>query len=192
MTLGEAFVDTRSSFELTALLVSWLAWTLMLIVASHLHHRIRRLEQAGTPTRERPYGHLLGRSLRELVGTARLLDMPRVVFFLSSGCSSCGQILREIASPSWPVPSAIVWTAGAPPDLPALNGTPVLDDGPRISASLGIRVTPFGLVADAHGRVVEAAPIAGLQSLAAMRASSELSETVFNAPMKGSNDELRH
>jgi len=52
MTLGEAFVDTRSSFVLAALLVSWLAWSLMLIVAGHLHHRIRRLEQAGTPTRE--------------------------------------------------------------------------------------------------------------------------------------------
>lgn len=187
MTPHEAlFLETRASFELAAFLVTWLAGAVLVIVAAHLHLRVRRLEQAGSSIRERPYGHLLGRSLSELVGTERLVGSPRVLFFLSSGCSSCAQILREIAAPSWTVPSAIVWTAGAPPDLPALNGTPLVDEGPRISDTLGIKVTPFGLVADASGRIVEAGPIAGPQSLAAMRASPELRrESVFNPPMNG-------
>jgi hypothetical protein len=41
----------------------------------------------------------------------------------------------------------------------------VLPDGPRLSAELGISVTPFALELDAHGHVTSAGPVTSLTAL---------------------------
>lgn len=164
-TLAESVLESRASFELAALFVTWVVIALLVVVIGSLHTRLRRLERAGAPpAAAAPYSHLVGRSVAELVDLTAVDRVPRVLFFVSSGCASCRRLLNEIAAPSWQVPSAVVWTdAWAPTSAP--DAVPLIPDGPRISAELGIRVTPFALVADADGRVVKAAPIASLESL---------------------------
>jgi hypothetical protein len=53
------------------------------------------------------------------------------------------------------------------PGGPPPPGITVLADGPRISAELGVRVTPFALVAGDDGKVGWAGPVTDLQTLAA-------------------------
>jgi hypothetical protein len=154
-------LSLESSFALAALLVSWVAIALLVLVVGSLHARLRRLERLDAAARPAPYASLLGRDLGALVGMA---EPPRALLFVSSSCSSCARLLDEIASPSSSLSTAIAWTDGEPPaDAPA--GATVLHDGARLSAELGVRVTPFALVADASGRVVRAGPVASLRSL---------------------------
>lgn len=162
MTLS--LVDSQASFELAALFVTWVAVMLLVVVVGGLHARLRRLEHAGRDARPAPYSHLLGRNIRDILGAEAGVTAPRVLFFLSSNCSSCARLLEELASPSWTIPSAIVWTDGTPPAQPP-PGSPIIASGPKLGAELGIRVKPFALVADVDGRVVKAGPVANLRSL---------------------------
>ncbi|HWC28316.1 MAG TPA: hypothetical protein VG474_17125 [Solirubrobacteraceae bacterium] len=162
MTLS--LLDSRASFELAAFFVSWVAVALLVVVVGSLHARVRRLEHAGPDARPAPYSHLLGRNIRDILGAEPGAAAPRVLFFLSSNCSSCARLLEELASPSWTIPSAIVWTDGTPPAQPP-RGSPIIASGPKLAAELGIRVKPFALVAGIDGRVVKAAPVANLHSL---------------------------
>lgn len=167
MKIAGSILTTEASFELSALFVTWVAVVLLIILVANLHARLRRLERAGAGADPRPvpYGHLLGRRVQDIVDTAPVGGLPRVLFFLSSNCASCARLLKEIGSPSWTVPSAIVWTDDAPPAQPSPERTPVLDYGPKLSAQLGIRVMPFALVTDGDGRVVKAGPVTSLSAL---------------------------
>ncbi|MGH2941846.1 MAG: hypothetical protein ACRDLN_03585 [Solirubrobacteraceae bacterium] len=158
------FLESQASFELAALFVTWVAVAALVVVVGGLHARLRRLEHVGRDARPAPYGHLLGRDLREVLGLEPGATAPRVLFFLSSNCSSCARLLEELASPSWTVPSAIVWTDGTPPAQPP-PGSSILASSPQLGAELGIRVKPFALVAGVDGRVVKAGPVANLHSL---------------------------
>lgn len=168
--MPESLLSSRASFGFAALLVTWVAVALLVLVVANLHIRLRRLEQ-GAPEGQKaaPYGHLLGRDVEEVVGAAAAGTRPRVVLFVSSSCGSCARLLAELTSPSWEVPTALVWTdAPRPPErVPA--GAVVVADGPRVSAEAGVRVTPFGLLVDEAGRVVQAGPVTSLQVLRASR-----------------------
>ena len=75
-------------------------------------------------------------------------------------------MLGDLPELSLTTPLAIAWTDHAPSPLPTLpTGTIVLDDGPGVSAALGIRATPFALVAGENGTVVKASPINSLTSI---------------------------
>jgi hypothetical protein len=168
MKVTGSLLSSQASFELAALFVTWIAVVFLLILVANLHARLRRLEHASAASRPVPYGHLLGRKVQDIVDTASISRLPRVLFFLSSNCSSCARLLSEIASPSWTVPSAIVWADDSPPEQPPPERTPVLGYGPKLSDELGIRVMPFALVADADGRVVKAGPVGSLSALGAV------------------------
>jgi hypothetical protein len=158
--------SSRSSFELAAFFVTWAVVTLLVVLVANLHARVRRLEQAaGQPTTNAPYGHLVGARVEDLVGAVGA-QRPRVLLFLSSSCGTCTRLVEEVTSPAWTVPSALLWTDRTPPAEIRSTRATILDDGPRISARLGIRVTPFALVADEVGRIVRAGPISTLQALA--------------------------
>lgn len=167
-------LDSQASFELAAFVATGIAIVLLILVVGNLHARLRRLEQSGnleqagnhapatTAAADAPYGHLLGKDLHDLTGAPR---HTHVLLVLSTHCGSCRRVLEDVASPSWTASTALLWTdsqqAGVAPD-----GVTVLENGPRISSELGIRVTPFALVADKAGRVVTAAPVRRLRSLA--------------------------
>jgi hypothetical protein len=157
-------VNSEASFALAALFVTWVAVVLLVVVVGNLHARLRRLEHAGRDARPAPYSHLLGRNLQDILGQVPGTTPPRALFFLSSNCPSCSRLLEELASQSWTIPSAIIWTEGSPPTPPPPD-IPILGHDSTLSAELGIRVKPFALIAGVDGRVVKAGPVSSLSSL---------------------------
>jgi hypothetical protein len=166
MTVIESLLNSRASFELAAFVVTWIAIALLVLVVVNLHTRVLRLErERGTSPPVQPYSHLLGKKIEDVVDFTAGDGQPRLLLFISSSCGSCRRVLDELTSPSWTVPTALVWTDEPLATTPRPDGAIVVEDGPRISADLGIRVTPFGVVADETGRVVQATPINSLRSL---------------------------
>jgi hypothetical protein len=166
-------LTVRAGFEVAAFFVSWAVMALLVVLVLGLHARLRRLEQgAGQQPRSAPYSHLLGRHVDELIGTTGTARRPRVLLFLSSGCPSCERVIEEVTSPAWTVPSALLWTDRTAPVPEHPSRDIVLDGGPRISAELGIRVTPFVLVADEVGHIVQAGPVNSLRSLGDLNRSA--------------------
>jgi len=162
--------ESQAGAAFAALVVTWVAVVLLVLVVAHLHARLRRLEQAdrapsaGGPDaaslRAPPYAGLVGRSLADFVGES---PVPRVLLVLSAGCTSCRRLLADLADPSWSIPTVLAWADGTPGGaLPV----PALPDGPSVAAALGVRVTPFGLVSDDDGRVIWAGPVTSLDTLA--------------------------
>jgi hypothetical protein len=157
-------LDFRSSFILAAMFVSWLAVALLALVAGNLHRRLQRVEGSLSVNAAAPYSGLLGKALRESLGEA--VPAPCVLVFLSANCQACKRVLGDLPSLSLSTPLAIAWTDHAPSPLPTLPlGTIVLNDGPEVSAALGIHATPFALVAGENGRVVKASPVNSLNSI---------------------------
>jgi len=157
-------LDFRSSFILAALFVSWVAVALLTLVLGNLHRRLQRVEGSLAVNRAAPYSGLLGKALRESLGET--IPAPCVLVFLSANCQACRRVVGDLPSLSLSTPLAIAWTDQAPSPLPALPlGTIVLDDGPKVSAALGINATPFALVAGENGTVIKASPINSLSSI---------------------------
>jgi hypothetical protein len=158
-------LDLKSNFVVAALFVTWIAVALLVLVIGNLYVRLQRLERVQpVPKAGMPYGHLVGRGMRELLGEA--LPSPCVYVFLSADCKSCKRVLGELPSLLLKTPLAITWVDRSPQPLPALPpGTIVLDEGPKVSTALGIRVTPFVLVTGEEGKVIKASPINSLSSL---------------------------
>jgi hypothetical protein len=160
-------LDARPGLVLTALVVTWVAVALLVLMVAHLHTRLGRLERAGAARPaarpdDAPFAALLGRPMTDLTGG----PAPRVLLVLSSSCRSCRRLLADLGEPDWTVPTALAWADGSP-GTPVGRHVEVLPDGPRISSALGVRVTPFGLVAGDDGRIVWAGPVTGLPALAA-------------------------
>jgi hypothetical protein len=174
----EALLDSRASFVLAALAVSWIAVVLLALVAANLHFRLAHLERSQRVQEpSTPYGHLLGRSLADLLGP-QLPAATRLAFVLSSDCPSCDRVLAELREAGAPgVPVALLWRDATPSPLPPLPaGVAVLDDGPQLSRTLGIGVSPFALAADAAGRIDRATPVGSVKTLAAMLANADRDE----------------
>jgi hypothetical protein len=172
--------NSRVSFEVAVMFVTWAAVAFLSIIIMHLHLRLQRLERASAPAAgAHPYGHFAGGRLDELlVGTA-LAVRPRIVVALSGGCASCERVLSEIASPLWTSPTLIMWTDQTPPVIPVLPASVmVAPDGPALAAKLGIRITPFALWADSHGVIVKASPVNSLNSLGVPLNGSHKAQTV--------------
>jgi hypothetical protein len=187
MPMLTAVLDFRSSFIIAALFVTWVAVLLLALVVGNLHVRLQRLEQlSATPQEAMPYGHLLGSRLHDLLDSP--VPAPGMIVFLSANCTSCKRVLDELGSLSRTVPFAIAWTDQMPTSLPALPpDTVILDEGAKVSTTLGIRVTPFVVVAGEDGRVVKAAPINSLSSLSdlAVGSADGLQARSSNGQVKG-------
>lgn len=159
-------LDARPGVVLAALVVTWVAVVLLVLMVAALHVRVARLERAGAARPaarpdDAPFAGLLGRTMTELTGG----PAPRVLLVLTSSCRSCRSLLADLAEPEWTIPTALAWADGSPGTAVGPHVT-VLPDGPRIGSALGVRVTPFGLVAGDDGRIAWAGPVTGLPALA--------------------------
>lgn len=183
-----SLLDSRASFELAAFLISWIAVALLMFVVMNLYTRVSRLErERGTAAPVQPYSHLLGRSVAELIDLPTGAGQPSLLLFLSPNCGSCRRILEQLDSPSWSMPTALVWTQEPPENLARPDGAVSVPGGPRISADLGIRVTPFALVLDETGRTVQASPVNDLDSLRPAEGVSPVGPSV-NSPDRGPHE----
>lgn len=165
MTNWWELLDSRMSFTVAALVVSWLATAYLALIAANLHVRVRALEQAArrAAAPATAYARLHGRSLRD--------DIPvpgsggAVVLFVSQACSSCRHVLAELAASPPGLPVAVAWTDGAADPLALPSGVALVPDGPRLAAELGVQVRPFALVLDHAGVVLRAGPVTSLRAL---------------------------
>jgi hypothetical protein len=170
----EALLGSRASFALAAFAVSWIAVVLLALVVANLHFRLVHLERSLPAAAEArtPYGHLLGRSLADVLGP-QLPAAARLAFLLSSDCPACDRVLGELRTAGAKGPVALLWRDETPSPLPQLpTGVVVLDDGPRLGRALGIGVSPFALTADAGGRIVRAVPVGSAKALAELLGES--------------------
>jgi hypothetical protein len=170
MTAFETFLSSQSSFALAALAVSWIAFVLLALVAANLHFRLAQLEQA-QPSAEQartPFGHLVGRSLVDILGPVHV-GRARLVLVLSSSCTSCDRVLEWLRQSAPAAPIALLWRDGTPSPPPSIPAGAVIVDGrPGLSSVLGVQVTPFALAADDTGRISRAVPVGNLDVLAAL------------------------
>ncbi len=183
-----SLLNTKMSFEIAALFVTWLTIALLTFAVGNLLVRLRRLEETiPAPQANKPYSHLLGKQLRELFGESVVTLQPRALFFLSSTCKSCTSLLSAIQAQTWEVPVVLAWTDGAPADgMPLPPNVTVLREGASISAELGIRVTPFAVIANAEGQIIQAGPINSLRALGNLSA-----EPANFSPHRFSNNYLK-
>lgn len=161
----DTLLDSRSTFVFAALFVTWVGVLLLMLVIANLHSRLQRLERGTSASKEpTPYSHLLGKRLQDLLGESP--SIPRVLVFLSSNCASCTHVLNELRALPPKAPLALAWIDHLPSPSPVLpSHATILDMGPEISTELGIRVTPFAIVAGEDGRVLKASPINSLNAL---------------------------
>jgi hypothetical protein len=184
---GSVFA-TRASFELALFFVTWVAIVLLALIAVHIHLRLQRLERANAPAnRPKPYAHLAGRRLTELLGSTTDKWQPQFVLFVSSPCASCEEILGELVTSTWWAPVMLAWTNSTPSPPPRLPpNIHILEEGNIISSALGIHATPFVLIVGDDGVVEEAMPINSLEALrrqAGQPASDSATQRISN-PLK--------
>lgn len=161
--------DSRASLLLSALFVTWIAFGLLGVVTAHLHLRLRRLE-ARPPTGAAPgartsFARLLGSDGAALFG--RSTAGPTVHLLLSRRCRSCAHVLDELVQGGLPgVRTAVAWIDGAPDAAARLPAdVEVLDAGPDVAQRVGVRVTPFAIVTDDQGTVVDARAVTSVADL---------------------------
>jgi len=166
MILALTWLDARMSFEIAALIATWLALVFVTLIALNLHFRMMRLERDQAEMNHRTaYAHVHGRQLGPWFAEAGI-PAPRYIFLFSANCETCKRLIEEFNSLSWTERSVIAWTDHPPPLTTVLPAAvqPV-DRGARLAAELRIRVTPFFLELDEDGRIVRAAPATSLSAL---------------------------
>jgi hypothetical protein len=160
-------LQSSASFALAVLFVTWVAIVLLGLIGVSLHVRLQRLERSGGQRiQDVPFRHLLGKTVDEILNGAAPRPRPRLILFLSPSCLMCERLVAELRSRSGPSPVAVIWTSADLAQLPELpSHVTVVTDGARISTSLGIRVTPFALVAGDDGAIIHASPVNSLDAL---------------------------
>jgi hypothetical protein len=168
MMILASILDSKASFTITALVVTWVGFALLTLMVLGLHAQLRRLARsAPAPPATTSYGRLSERRLSDVLESNGVGPPPRVLLFVSTGCRSCARVLADVAAPSWTAPTTVLFTDGVaepPVQLPPHVG--VVDDGGAVSSSLGIGVTPFVIVVGKDGRVLKASPVNSLETIA--------------------------
>ena len=84
-----SILDSRASFGLAALFVTWVAIVFVCLIAVSLHIRLQRLERLERQRNESaPFSHLLGKTVAEVLNGFAPRPQPRLILFLSASCSS--------------------------------------------------------------------------------------------------------
>jgi hypothetical protein len=162
------------SFEMSALLVSWVAILLLALVVSGLVRQVNTLASGQVQVRSDEMGLRQGAPAPEF---ERLVPARTgaVLLFLSEGCGSCEEVLEEALSlGAEATRRGVAVTALFPtssPALPAaatrngLAGVPVLEGEATLFERYKIPATPFGVEVSPAGRVVRSEPVGSREAL---------------------------
>jgi hypothetical protein len=158
------------TFQTSALILSWFAILLLALVVSGLVRQVHALS-GGAARRPEPVGLPAGAPAPGLGQLAPDRPVPLVLLFLSVDCRTCGEVLDEAVRSAAGCGLAI-HALYAGPAPAGTSGLPVAVHGEQ--ADLFERydaiVTPFAVVVDQGGRVIQSTP---LGSAAAFRALLE-------------------
>jgi hypothetical protein len=137
------------SFEMTALLLSWVAILLLSLVVAGLVRQVHALGQGPRPT---AVGLSAG---SQAPGFDRF--GPALLLFLSADCSACPEVLAAAESLTGSEGQAVhALFAGAA--LPS-EGVTVHPDEPALFEAYKIPATPFAVVVGESGRVTVSEPV---------------------------------
>jgi hypothetical protein len=153
------------TFQTSALILSWPAILLLALVVSGLVRQVHALA-SGATRRPPPIGLPAGAPAPGLGRLAPDRPTPVVLLFLSVDCRTCGEVLDEAVRNA--VGNGLVIHAlYAGPAPSATPGPPVAVHGEQ--ADLFERydaiVTPFAVVVDQGGRVIQSAPLGSATAL---------------------------
>lgn len=161
MSLGDA-----------ALIVSWVAITLLALAMAGLLRQVReltrRLENPGVEVE--PAGP---RVLHELTNLD-LVQRHSIVLFAADGCKACDEVLPtfdELAAMS-PHYNFVVMFDGDQVSVSSANVPTLVGVAPAF-VRLGIPVTPFAVVTDDSQTVIQAAPVGSSELLRTFVATAE-------------------
>ena len=71
-------------------------------------------------------------------------------------------MLDDLKRHRWRQPVAVAWTDTSAPPFVSRYDLPVLEAGPVIATTLGVRVTPFAIVLGDDGKIRQARPVGGV------------------------------
>lgn len=152
------------SFELSALLLTWVALAVLALAMSGLLRQVRDL-QMRTSSRL-AIGPERGQSLAEFEEVGSIVKNG-VAIFVDSSCLSCRQILPELADAAATSNGLRYWVLFRDQnteDFTAPHVTVLSRQGPLFER-LRISVTPLGVAVDSEGRVIDAKPIGSASML---------------------------
>lgn len=165
MNIWLALLDTRASFELSTLFVSWVAIVLLALAVAALHLRMIRLEQQLTATPREAFARLMGRPLTELVPQ----PSPSLVLVLSADSIPSRRLLTALATEGWSWSTLLAFNGVIPGDLPQLPpGVTCQNNGAAFATALETSVIPLAILLDDEGRVRSFLPTSSLDAIRSM------------------------
>ncbi len=152
------------SFEITALLLAWIAIALLGLAMSGVLRQLHAL----TETRSsRNVGPARGESLSLFADAEGTGSLTRVVLFVDADCDACAQLLPHfsaLARRYAELDFALI-SSGTFNDALLSERVRLYTDQSGAFERYRILVTPFGIVLDGEGKVVEALPIGSMEML---------------------------
>jgi len=155
------------SFQTSALLLSWVAILLLAFVVSGLVRQVHALT-AGAASVARRVGPAVGAPAPRFEPLAPAVPGPLVLVFAGEGCRTCGSLLPRAAQHAGPgVTIRVCYPGAVPADAPEPRGALAEVHGgeAELFQLYQIVATPYGVLVDAAGRVVEALPIGSADAL---------------------------
>jgi hypothetical protein len=163
------------SFQISALLATWIAIVLLALVVSGLIRQVVALSSGRVQVRAGQVGLPEGTPAPDFARLAPQHVDALALLFVSEDCGVCEEILEEVAAapagtvrPGVAVRAVFGTTPPAPPRPPSRNGSAelqVLVGEGALFERYRIPVTPFAVMVDAAGRVVRSEPVGSRQAL---------------------------
>jgi hypothetical protein len=154
------------SFDTTALILTWVAITLLGFALAGIVRQVRMLAMA-LRSPEAAIGPAIGYVAPEIgLNGDSSEPRPRLMLFVDEDCQSCLQLLPEFAEQAGRTEAELIAVfAGTANGLAAGSDVRVLEHQRSTFERYRIPVTPFGVVIDSAGLVGASAPIGSSQDL---------------------------
>jgi hypothetical protein len=156
------------SFETTALLVTWVALTLLALVVAGLVRQVHHLTQGPRTPEVGPGSGLAAPALDRIApepGRATLL------LFLGEECPACRDVFEEAVGLTEGPPTRALFLTDALDADPPPNMRVLADQGDLFEA-YQVPATPFAVVVGADGRIRTAEPVGSVRALHAIAAEA--------------------
>lgn len=151
------------SFQVTALLLTWVALAVLALAMSGLVRQIHVLSGRRTSSQ---YGPTPGTPVADFGGLPSRDGKPLLLLFASDHCESCSQLLpllRDLSSREQWFHAAALFAESAP--IPMVDGLTVIENQRDVFDRLGVAAVPFGVWCDPQRRIASSTPLGSEEAL---------------------------